>query len=81
VLTQLGGQGRGSAGELLSPAQLGLPDGHPATTEVSVELEEAGGRTRMVMTHVGIPADSPGATGWTMALDELTAYVRAETQR
>jgi hypothetical protein len=29
----------------------------------------------MVMTHAGIPSDSPGAAGWTMAFDKLTAYV------
>ncbi len=44
-------------------------------TEVRVELAEVGGRTTMVMTHTGIPAGSPGAAGWTMALDKLAAYV------
>ena len=29
------------------------------------------GRTRLVVTHAGVPADSPGAMGWRMALDEL----------
>ena len=46
------------------------------TTEVRVDLESVGGRTTMVMTHAGIPADSPGAAGWTMALDKLAAHVR-----
>ena len=49
---------------------------HPTTTEVRVELEDAGGRTRMVLTHVGIPSNSPGAAGWAMALDKLAAHVR-----
>ena len=31
------------------------------------------------MTHVGIPADSPGATGWAMALDKLVAHVGAHS--
>jgi len=60
-------------GNALSPAHAGMPEGHPATTEVRVELEDLGGRTRMVMTHVGIPADSPGAAGWTMAINKLAA--------
>jgi uncharacterized protein YndB with AHSA1/START domain len=64
-------------GNVLSPTDLGMPDGHPTTTEVIVELEQVGGRTRMVMTHVGIPAGSPGAAGWTMALDKLAAYLEA----
>lgn len=46
------------------------PDGHQ--TEVRVELSERDGRTHMAMTHLGIPHDSPGATGWNMAFDKLT---------
>ena len=62
-------------GNITSPADLGMPEGHPVTTEVRVDLQDIGGRTMMVMTHAGIPAESPGAAGWTMALDKLTAYV------
>ncbi len=62
-------------GNVLAPSDMGMPEGHPATTEVRVELEDVGGRTKMVLTHAGIPADSPGATGWTMALDKLAVYV------
>jgi uncharacterized protein YndB with AHSA1/START domain len=68
-------------GNVLSPADIGMPDGHPTTTEVIVELEDVGGRTKMVMTHVGIPADSPGAAGWTMAFDKLAAHVTADRAR
>jgi uncharacterized protein YndB with AHSA1/START domain len=50
-------------------------EGHPTVTEVRVELEEVGGRTKLVLTHVGIPSDSPGATGWAMALDKLEAHL------
>jgi uncharacterized protein YndB with AHSA1/START domain len=53
----------------------GAPQGHPTITEVRVLLEDLGGRTKMVLTHVGIPAGSPGAAGWAMAFDKLTAYV------
>jgi len=62
-------------GNVVSPP--GMAGGHPATTEVRVELEDLGGRTKMVLTHVGIPADSPGATGWTMALDKLATHIEA----
>ena len=64
-------------GTLLSPAEMGMPEGHPATTEVIVELEDHGQFTKMTMTHVGIPADSPGAAGWMMALDKLAARVES----
>ena len=62
-------------GNVLPPAALGMPEGHPTTTEVTVELEDADGHTRMVMTHAGVPEDSPGATGWQMAFDKLAAHL------
>lgn len=68
-------------GTVVSPSQMGMPDGHPTTTEVRVELESVADRTKMVMTHVGIPSDSPGAAGWTMAVDKLAVYVEAQINR
>ena len=68
-------------GNVLSPSDMGMPEGHRTTTEVRVELEYIGGRTKMVMTHAGISGDSPGAAGWAMALDKLTAHVRAHSDR
>jgi uncharacterized protein YndB with AHSA1/START domain len=65
------------AGNVLSPSDMGMPQGHPVTTEVSVVLEDLGGRTKMVMTHSGLAANSPGAEGWAMALDKLAAHVEA----
>ena len=64
-------------GNRVSPEAIGMPSGHPEVTEVTVELDELDGRTRMVMTHAGIPADSPGAMGWNMALDKLEAHLAA----
>jgi uncharacterized protein YndB with AHSA1/START domain len=66
-------------GKVLSPAEIGMPDGHPTTTEVIVELEDVEGGTRMVMTHAGIPSDSPGAAGWRMAFDKLAAHIKARS--
>jgi uncharacterized protein YndB with AHSA1/START domain len=62
-------------GNVLPPSQIGMPDDHPTTTEVHVQLQAIGGRTKMVLTHVGIPEGSPGASGWTMAFDKLTALI------
>jgi uncharacterized protein YndB with AHSA1/START domain len=62
-------------GYLIAPSDMGMPEGHPVTTEIRVELDAVGGRTQMVMTHVGIPKDSPGAAGWAMAFNKLTALV------
>lgn len=50
----------------------GASSGGHDVTEVRVELAVLDdGRTRMVMTHVGVPAGSPGAAGWNMAFDQL----------
>jgi len=65
-------------GNVMSPSDMGMPEGHPETTEVILQLEDLGGRTKMVMTHVGIPAGSPGESGWTMALDKMAAYVGSQ---
>ena len=65
-------------GNIVAPAEMGMPPGHPDTTEVIVELEDVGGNTKMIMTHAGIPADSPGAAGWEMAFDKLAAYAEAQ---
>jgi uncharacterized protein YndB with AHSA1/START domain len=65
-------------GKVIPTSDMGMPEGHPITTEIRVELEDLGGRTKMVMTHVGIPSDSPGATGWVMAFDKLVAYVATQ---
>jgi uncharacterized protein YndB with AHSA1/START domain len=62
-------------GNVSSPADMGMPEGHPMTTEIHVELTDIGGRTKIVLTHVGIPSDSPGAAGWSMALDKLAAHL------
>ncbi len=62
-------------GTILDPADLGMPADQPTTTEITVELDDLGTQTRMVMTHAGIPADSPGAMGWKMAFDKLATYL------
>ena len=64
-------------GLIKSPANMGMPEGHPTTTEVRVELDADEGGTRMVLTHTGIPEDSPGAAGWRMAIGKLTNYLKA----
>jgi len=46
-------------------------------TEVRVELSTVDDRTRMVMTHVGVPVGSPGEAGWEMAIDQLAHVLAA----
>jgi len=54
-----------------------LDDSYPSKTVVIVELEAMGDRTKMVMTHEGVPADSPGASGWEQAFGKLEAHLEA----
>ena len=63
-------------GNVVSPSAMGMPEEHPSTTEVTVVLEDLGGRTKMVMTHAGIPADSGGAGGWEQAFAKLADYIK-----
>ncbi len=68
-------------GNVPAPSDTGLAQGAPMTTEVRVELEAIGGRTKMVMTHVGVAEGSPGAAGWEMAFDKLAARAAARGDR
>lgn len=63
------------AGDVVSPAAMGMPEGHPAVTEVTVEIGASGAGSNVVVTHAGIPAGSPGEMGWSMALDDLAARI------
>ena len=58
-------------GNIISQTDMGMPEGTPETTTVTVELADNGESTKMIMTHAGVAADSPGAAGWNMAIDKL----------
>jgi uncharacterized protein YndB with AHSA1/START domain len=64
-------------GNLISPESLGLPADTPATTEVTVVLDEVDGGTRISLTHAGVPAQSDAAGGWHGAFDKLEAALRS----
>ncbi len=63
-------------GNVVSPAAMGMPEGYPATTEVTVLLRDLGGRTKMVMTHAGVPAGSGANAGWEQAFDKLVDHIK-----
>ncbi len=63
-------------GNVVSPAAMGMPDGYPVTTTVTVLLEDVDGRTKMVMTHAGVPADSGAGDGWSQAFDKLADHIK-----
>ena len=63
-------------GNQVSPSVIGMPEGYPETTEVTVLFDDLGGRTKMVMTHAGVPASSGADGGWNQAFDKLEDYVK-----
>jgi uncharacterized protein YndB with AHSA1/START domain len=63
-------------GNVVSPSDMGMPEGYPVTTEVIVLLEDLGGRTKMIMTHVGMPAGSGADGGWNQAFDKLVEHIK-----
>jgi uncharacterized protein YndB with AHSA1/START domain len=62
-------------GNVVSPSAMGMPEGYPTTTEVTVLLQDLGGRTKMVMTHAGVPAGSGANGGWNQAFDKLADHI------
>lgn len=68
-------------GNVVSPSAMGMPEGYPATTEVIVVLEDIGGRTKMVMTHAGMPADSGADGGWNQAFDKLADHINTVSSK
>jgi uncharacterized protein YndB with AHSA1/START domain len=64
-------------GNVVSPSAMGMPEGYPTTTEVTVLLEDLGGRTKMIMTHAGMPASSGAGGGWEQAFDKLADHIAA----
>lgn len=65
-------------GTLISPQDMGMPEGSPDVTEVIVELSADSGKTHITMTHVGVPSGTPGEGGWNQALDKLVAFADSQ---
>ena len=63
-------------GKVMSASDMGMPEGFPMTTEVTVVLEELDGRTKMTMTHAGMPADSGAGGGWEQAFAKMETYIK-----
>lgn len=64
-------------GNIMSPEQMGMPEGMPTQTEVIVELEDLDGRTKMTLTHAGVPAESGAAGGWEQAFDKMATLIES----
>jgi uncharacterized protein YndB with AHSA1/START domain len=62
-------------GNPMTAEQMGMPSGAHLETSIVVELVDLGDDTKMVLTHVGVPAESPGGQGWAMAIAKLETRV------
>ena len=48
----------------------------PLVTVVTVQLEDLGGRTKMTMTHAGLPEGEQGANeGWNQTFSKMADYI------
>lgn len=62
-------------GNVMSPSAMGMPEGSPATMDVTVTFSHEDGMTTVTVSHVGHgDADQSGA-GWEQAFDKLTAVL------
>lgn len=65
-------------GNVVSQAAYGIEDDYPPATEIIVILEDVNGRTRMVMTHSGVPANEQGAAvAWGQIFDKMITVIDA----
>lgn len=65
-------------GNIVAPAAYGMSDDYPVTTEVTVLLEAVDGRTKMKMSHVGVPSNEGGAIGgWEQAFDKMASQAKS----
>ena len=61
-------------GNVVLPSAYGMNDDeYPATTEVTVLLEDLGGRTKMVMRHAGVQAGVN--EGWEQAFPKMADQI------
>lgn len=64
-------------GNVLLPSAFGMADDYPVTTEVTVLLEDLHGRTKMVVTHAGVPANGGADEGWEQSFAKMLNYIAA----
>jgi uncharacterized protein YndB with AHSA1/START domain len=65
-------------GNVVMPSTYGMNDAeYPTTTEVTVVLEDLDGRTKMIMTHAGVPANEQGANeGWNQSFAKMDNHIK-----
>ena len=63
-------------GNVLSPTEMGMPAGSPATMDVTVTFSHEAGKTTVTVSHVGSGEGADyAAMGWEQAFDKLAAVL------
>jgi uncharacterized protein YndB with AHSA1/START domain len=67
-------------GDIVAAADYGMGDDWPEELQVTLEFEEEHGKTKMRLTHEGIPArmQDECITGWQESLDKLAQVLAAK---
>src|SRR2546427_2073973 len=66
-------------GNVVPASHYGMPSDVPMEMQVTVTFEELGGKTRMTLRHVGIPAGEQSKMaeqGWNMSFDKLAKALK-----
>ncbi len=67
-------------GNVVPAAHYGMSGDFPLEMLVTVTLEDLGGKTRMILTHTGLPAGEHAESaqaGWSESLDKLAASLKS----
>lgn len=64
-------------GNVLSPSAFGMGDDYPTTSVITVLLEDLDGRTKMLMTHAGVPAEQGANEGWQQAFNKMSKHIQS----
>ena len=62
-------------GNVVAPSAYGMSGDHPHETVVTVEFEDLGDRTKLTLTHTGVPASAK--SGWEQAFEKMADYMTA----
>jgi len=63
-------------GNVLSPTEMGMPAGSPATMDVTVTFSHEAGKTTVTVSHVGSGEGADyAAMGWEQAFDKLAGVL------
>ncbi len=66
-------------GNLLSPTEMGMPEGSPQSMDVTVTFEHSDGATTLTVSHVGFGQGGDYArAGWEQAFDKLAELLAGE---